>query len=126
MIIGTDFDSTVVEHRYPHIGPPVPGAIETLRELVAGGHKLVLWTVRSGSEFAQAVAYLYDKRIELYGRNRNPTQYEWSKSPKAFCDLYIDDAACGCPLIQPEDGRQAYVDWSKIREMLDMEPLTTK
>ena len=31
--------------------------------------------------------------IELYGINHNPDQDEWSNSPKAYANVYIDDAA---------------------------------
>lgn len=41
-----DFDGTIVEHKYPLIGKPMPGAIETLRDLQAAGFKLILWTCR--------------------------------------------------------------------------------
>ena len=55
--------------------------------------------------------------IELYGINENPNQ-SWSDSPKAYANYYLDDAAIGCPLIYPEEGRP-YVDWIKIREILE-------
>ena len=28
--------------------------------------------------------------------------------------MYIDDAAVGTPLIRPEDGGRAYVDWMEV------------
>ena len=46
-IIGIDFDGTIVEHEYPLIGNPVPGALETMKDLIASGHKIILWTMRS-------------------------------------------------------------------------------
>ena len=33
MTIAVDFDGTIVEHRYPEIGPELPFATETLRML---------------------------------------------------------------------------------------------
>lgn len=47
MIIAVDFDGTVVSHEYPHIGEDI-GAVPVLKELVAAGHKLILYTMRSG------------------------------------------------------------------------------
>ena len=47
-IIGIDFDGTIVEHKYPEIGNPVPGALETMKDLIQQGHKIILWTMRSG------------------------------------------------------------------------------
>lgn len=32
-------------------------------------------------------------------------------------NLYIDDAALGIPLIEPEDDRD-YVDWNRVRDIL--------
>lgn len=36
---------------------------------------------------------------------------------KVFANLYIDDAALGIPLIEPEDDRD-YVDWNRVRDIL--------
>ena len=44
MIIAVDFDGTIVEHKYPKIGKELPFAIETLLDLKADGHQLILWT----------------------------------------------------------------------------------
>ncbi len=35
MFIGLDFDGTVVDHRYPEIGEPVPGAIKKFEAMRA-------------------------------------------------------------------------------------------
>ncbi len=48
MLIAVDFDGTVVEHRFPEIGKELPFATDTLRRLIDDGHRLVLWTVRTG------------------------------------------------------------------------------
>lgn len=112
LIIGVDFDGTVVEHDHPRIGAPVPGAIETLRHLVARGHRLILWTMRSGNSLDEAVAYMEAVGVDLWGVNTNPQQ-DWTDSPKAFCNIYIDDAAFGCPLLRPI-GRRPYVNWSAV------------
>ena len=49
-IIAIDFDGTIVEHKYPAIGAPIKGAIDTIKELQARGHRIILWTMRSGRE----------------------------------------------------------------------------
>lgn len=113
MIIGLDFDGTVVEHAYPEIGRPIPGAIEKLKEFADAGHLIVLNTMRSGQKLAAAVRYLESNGIELYGVNETPRQRAWTKSPKVYARVYIDDAAYGCPLIYPKQGRP-HVDWSRI------------
>ncbi len=118
MIIGIDFDGTVVTHEYPNIGKPIPGCIETLKELSERGHKLILWTMRSGETLAQAVEYLNKNGISLYGVNENPDQKTWTRSPKAYCQLYIDDAALGCPLVGLTSGTRPWAYWHGIREIL--------
>lgn len=117
LYIGIDFDGTVVTHAYPEIGRPLEGAIETLIKLQEAGHKLILYTMRSGERLAQAVEYLEENGVQLYAVNDNPTQKHWTESPKIFCNLVIDDNTLGCPLIQ--DGRsRPYVDWDRVQYLL--------
>ena len=113
MIIGIDFDGTIVERAYPNIGAPVPGAIEAMKCLIEQGHKIILWTTRDRRKLRQAVVYVEMQGIELLGVNKIPDQ-DWNESPKPHCDVLIDDTAYGCPLIHPSDGRRPYVDWSAI------------
>jgi len=129
MIIAIDFDGTIVEHIFPEIGEEVPGAISTLKKLLKGGHKLILWTMRSdvvapksenpeinatpGKYLTEAVEWCRERGIEFWGVNENPEQKNWTSSPKVYAHIYIDDAALGCPLIHPEKGR-SYVDWEAV------------
>lgn len=119
MYICIDFDGTIVDHRFPNIGKPVPKAIETIKELQALDHKIILFTMRSdnqkvGDVLTQAVEYLKNNGIKLHGINRNPDQDSWTSSPKAYGHIYIDDAAYGCPLIHPTSFARPCVDWSKV------------
>jgi hypothetical protein len=119
MIIAVDFDGTCVEHEYPKVGADVPGAVQVLRRLRANGHKLILWTMRSDSDehtpLTDAVNWFKSHSIELFGVNNNPTQHGWTQSPKAYAQIYIDDAALGCPLRQsPKMGNRPIVDWEKV------------
>ena len=119
--IAIDFDGTIVEHEFPAIGRPVDGAIETLKELQARGHKIILWTMRAGETLDAAIKFLSDNGITLYGVNVNPDQ-TWSRSPKAYAAIYIDDAALGCPLTFPGvAGKRPYVNWASAREWLKIE-----
>lgn len=115
--IGVDFDGTVVSHRYPEVGEPIENCLEVLERLMDNDHKLILYTMRSGERLDQAVEYLEDNGIELYAVNENPTQKYWTKSPKIFCHIYIDDAALGCPLNHPDIGRPS-VDWFEVEDLL--------
>ena len=118
MYIGIDFDGTMVEHQYPDIGNSVPGAINVVTQLWLEGHKLILWTMRSGKELQEAVDYLLGYGVELYGINENPTQRAWTDSPKAYCQIYIDDAALGCPLRPSMNSGRPMVDWDKVETHL--------
>lgn len=119
MIICVDFDGTIVDHCFPDIGQPVPGAIEWLKRLQACGAKLILYTMRSDSKMfktalTDAVNYLRDNGVVLYAVNENPAQKSWTVSPKVYGDIYVDDAAFGCPLIFPSGFNRPCVDWAEV------------
>ncbi len=119
MYICIDFDGTIVDHRFPEIGSPVPGALEWMKKFQAAGANLILFTMRSdggrlGDVLSIAVNYLEKNGIALYGINTNPTQIHWTSSPKAYGQVYIDDAAFGCPLIQPDSFQRPCVNWEVV------------
>lgn len=116
-IIALDFDGTVVTHAYPEVGEDI-GAVAVLKELVAQEDKLILWTMRSGTLLEDAVAWFKKHDIPLWGINENPTQKEWTESPKLHADLLIDDSALGCPTCFLDGERRPAADWRRIREML--------
>lgn len=118
MIIAIDFDGTCVTHEYPNIGKDI-GAEPVLTKLVENGHQLILWTMRSGDQLRHAVDWFVERYIPLHGINTNPTQKTWTDSPKAYAQLYIDDAALGCPLKFNELSKRPYVDWEKIYKLLE-------
>lgn len=113
--IGLDFDGTVVTHNFPDMGAEIPHCIETLQRITAAGGKLILITMRSGRSLAEAVSFLNDRDIPLYGINNNPQQHLYSKSPKIYANVYIDDAALGCPLMQTELSENPYVNWLEVK-----------
>ena len=134
MTIAIDFDGTCVTHDFPNIGDDI-GAAPVLRELVANGHKLILWTVRSDQEkvfspdpmiqtkkagkfLLEAVKWFKKNKIPLFGINSSPTQKSWSESPKAYAELYIDDAALGCSVIyDPYIHHRPFADWTTIHKL---------
>lgn len=118
MIIAIDFDGTCVAHEYPEIGRDI-GAVPVLKEMIKEGHQLILFTMRGGTCLYKAVQWFNDNDIELYGVNTNPTQSEWTDSPKAYAELYIDDAALNVPLVRmAKTGERDYVDWVEVRKLL--------
>jgi hypothetical protein len=122
LVIAVDFDGTCVTHEFPEIGKPI-GAQARLKELLAAGHKLVLFTMRSDQQkrayLSEAVKWFMDRDIPLYGIQENPTQKSWTTSPKAYAQLYIDDAALGIPLIhQPDYSDRPFVDWKAVKSLL--------
>ena len=118
MYIAIDFDGTCVTHEYPRIGKDI-GAVPILKRLLKANHKLILYTMRSGIELNAAVKWFKKNKIELFSINNNPTQAEWTSSNKIYANLYIDDAALGCPLKCDESltGR-SYVDWDQVEKKL--------
>jgi ABC-type sugar transport system substrate-binding protein len=124
MIIAVDFDGTVVDHRFPDVGSDAPGAVDTLRDLVAQGHKIILWTMRDGEQLQDAIKWYRQRNIPLFGIQRNPEQ-NWTTSPKAYAHLYIDDAAFGAPLIQYAMHKRPLINWETVRSVLLPKDITT-
>ena len=124
MYICVDFDGTIVDHCFPDIGAPVPGAIDWLKRFRKSGALIILFTMRSdgrkfGNILTAAVDYLEKNGIKLFGVNENPDQVDWTSSPKPYGHLYIDDAAVGCPLIHPEGFIRPCVDWEAVGRMVN-------
>ena len=111
MVIAVDFDGTIVEHRYPAIGPELPFAIDTLRQLAAEGHRLILWTVREGQYLNDAVEFCRSRGLEFYAVNRDYPEEEPERNNrftrKLKADLWIDDRNLG-----------GLPDWGTIYEMI--------
>jgi hypothetical protein len=130
MIIAIDFDGTCVSHEFPEIGKDI-GAVPVLKKLVSYGHKLILFTMRSdmekvesddynikkkpGKHLTNAINWFKENDIELFGVNENPNQKSWTTSPKAYAELYIDDAALNCPLLfDRKISDRPFVDWKTV------------
>ncbi len=122
MYIAIDFDGTCVTNDFPKIGKDI-GAVPILKELVEKGHKLILLTNRFGDTLDDAVEWFRKQGIPLYGVNHNPVQKRFSKSPKVYADLYIEDRGLGCPLItnNPYISKKPFADWKEIKSLLQKE-----
>ena len=111
--IAIDFDGTIVEHAYPGIGKEKLFAFETMKLLQKKGHRLILWTIRTGKELEEAVTYCRERGVEFYAVNRNYPEEEWTEetSRKIEADVFIDDRNIGrlpgwteiYRMIHPED-----------------------
>lgn len=125
LYIAIDFDGTCVTNEFPKIGDDI-GAVPVLKKLVEAGHKLILNTMRSdigkeeGDDYlTQAIKWFDENQIPLYGANENKSQKYWTKSPKVYAHVYIDDSALGCPLKWYVDlYDRPYVDWEEIESLL--------
>jgi hydroxymethylpyrimidine pyrophosphatase-like HAD family hydrolase len=93
MIIAVDFDGTIVKHKYPEIGKEIPYAIETLKLFQEKGHKLILWTYRSGKELEKAVEFCEKRGLKFHAVNNNfeGEEFDNTYSRKILADIYIDD-----------------------------------
>jgi hypothetical protein len=119
MDIVLDFDGTVVLHSFPEIGEDI-GAVSVLKKLVENNHRLILFTMRSEKFLDDAVKWFSDNSISLYGIQTNPTQHNWTKSPKAYGQLIIDDAALGAPLkFDIEIHPRPFIDWDRADKMFE-------
>lgn len=131
MIIAVDFDGTCVTHEFPYVGKEI-GAAEVLKELTDKGHKIILFTMRShpgeinqnrtiggdiisNDTLQDAIDWFKKHDIPLFGINENPTQKDWSSSPKPYAHIYIDDAALGVPLKKNSLSEKPYVDWDIVK-----------
>ena len=102
MTIAIDFDGTIVEDRYPAIGPERPFATETLRMLIKDRHQLILWTVREGDKLQEAINWCRERGVEFWAVNRDYPEEEIDKnnhfSRKIKADYFIDDRNIGGPV----------------------------
>ena len=143
MILNIDFDGTCVTHDFPRVGKEI-GAVPILKRLVENGHQLILFTMRSdrkdkketndptiqdvtGEFLTDAVNWFKKNNIPLYGIQTNPTQHNWTTSPKSYAELMIDDSSLGCPLRYDVDmSNRPFVDWEAVEEALENMKLLTK
>lgn len=92
MIIAIDFDGTIVKHDFPRIGEELDNAFDIISRFQEKGHKIILWTCRSGKQLDEAVEFCKINGLEFDAVNANITGNEFN-SPKIYADWYIDDRA---------------------------------
>ena len=99
MIIAVDFDGTIVTHQYPAIGEELPFATETLKQLIADGHQLILWSVREGKLLDEAVEWCRARGVEFWAVNRDYKKIiiTTHASSKPMC-LLTTETLADCPI----------------------------
>jgi hydroxymethylpyrimidine pyrophosphatase-like HAD family hydrolase len=104
-VIAVDFDGTIVEHKYPGIGNEMLFAFATLKALQQKGHKLILWTIRTGRLLEEAVSFCRENGVEFYAVNKNYPEevLDEKTSRKLNADIFIDDRAIG-----------GFIGWSEV------------
>jgi hypothetical protein len=121
LTIAVDFDGTCVTHEFPKLGFDI-GAAPVLKELTDKGARIILWTMRSGEPLEVAVGWFKANGVPLFGVNENPEQKSWSQSPKAYAQVYIDDAALGAPLdYDAKLSLRPFIDWAAVRSFFGLE-----
>ncbi len=97
LTIAVDFDGTIVEDAYPKVGKENLFAFETLKKLQEKGHRLILWTYRSGRTLEEAVQFCKENGIIFYAVNSSfPEEvFEDKYSRKINADIFIDDRNIG-------------------------------
>ncbi|MGH1384074.1 BT0820 family HAD-type phosphatase [Kordia sp.] len=112
LLIAVDFDGTVVDDAYPKIGSPKIFAFETLKRLEQDGHRLILWTYRSGRKLDEAVAFCKDNGIDFYAVNNSYPEevFDGKISRKINADYFIDDRNIG-----------GFIGWGEVYQLLTNE-----
>lgn len=111
MIIAVDFDGTIVENRFPEIGPEQPYAVESLIRLQKEEqHQFILWTVREGALLEEAIAWCKNRGLVFYAVNQNNPEEKTGGTRKLKASLYIDDLNLG-----------GIPDWKLIYRMIKAE-----
>lgn len=97
LTLAVDFDGTIVENRFPEIGKPILFAFESLKKLQEEGHRLILWTYRSGEKLDEAVKFCEKNGLKFYAINKSYPEEEFDEtiSRKILADIFIDDRNLG-------------------------------
>ncbi|MEZ5045871.1 MAG: hypothetical protein R2831_02655 [Chitinophagaceae bacterium] len=114
-IIAIDFDGTIVEDRYPGIGRIRTFAFESMKKFQEDGHRLILWTYRSGNYLQEAVEFCKKNGISFYAVNKNFPEEEFDANTprKINADIFIDDRNVG-----------GFVGWGKIYQIISKQEIS--
>ena len=93
-ILACDFDGTIVEDKYPKIGKPIEGAIDTLKLWQSMGGKVILWTCRTDTNYLKpALDFLKEQGFTPDAVNDHISELKAKgfNSKKVYADFYLDD-----------------------------------
>lgn len=109
LIIAVDFDGTIVDDAYPAVGKAKLFAFDTLKKLQDEGHRLILWTYRSGKKLEEAVNFCEAQGIVFYAVNASyeGEETDLTKSRKIHADIFIDDRNIG-----------GFIGWGHVHQLL--------
>jgi len=96
LVLGIDFDGTIVEEAFPEIGAIKPKTVQLMKDAIKNGHLVIIWTARSGLALKKAKWFLDLNDIPYHYINENPEDpyaLRGEQGRKIFCDFYLDDRA---------------------------------
>jgi len=93
MIIASDFDGILCQHRFPEIGEPFMSIINKLIQFKKDGNQLILWTCREGHYLQEAIKWCKEKGLEFDAINENVPDLKNKDFAirKVYADIYLDD-----------------------------------
>ena len=97
-IIAVDFDGTLVEDKFPHIGEKREVVWNKMRQARESGAKIILWTSRDHENLEQAVLFCREQGWEFDSINENLKEVRElfnNDTRKVFADEYWDDKSIG-------------------------------
>jgi hypothetical protein len=115
-IIAVDFDGTLCINKFPEIGDPIPYTIERVKEEMAKGTRLILWTCRIGERLTAAVEWCAAQGIRFEAVNENLPDIIKTfngDTRKVFANEYWDDRA----VVTPPDDRQIFLPFATSGSM---------
>lgn len=99
-IIAVDFDGTLVENRWPDIGPARADILQAALKAQSEGAKIILWTCRDGKLLDDAVEWCRSVGLALDAINDNipevVSHYGKRNPRKVTATEYWDDRAIKC------------------------------
>ena len=95
-VFAVDFDGTLCENAWPDIGEPRYDVINWVKKLHENGHKIILWTCRSGMALVEAIVWCAERGMFFDAVNDNLEEHKelfGGNSRKILADYYVDDKA---------------------------------